>query len=102
MPVMDITSAIPPKAAPLVEQLVAVGGQLQSLLVHMEAAAAANGAALEAGAVPDVLRELLGAVLAPLARRRPEDCAIAGTVLEEVGATIEAELFLVPPDRDAA
>ena len=95
---MDHTPTIPPKAGPLVEQLVAVGGQLQSILVHMEAAAAANGSDLDARAVPDVLTELLGAILAPLARRRPEDCAIAGSVIEEVAATIESELFLVTLD----
>jgi hypothetical protein len=92
---MDHARAIPPKAAPFVDQLVGVGGQLQSILVHMEAAAAANGDRLTSQSVVEVLTELLGSILAPMARRRPDDAAIAASVLEEVAATIEAELFLV-------
>ena len=95
---MSHDHAIPPKAAPLVDQLVGVGGQLQSILVHMEAAAEANGDRLTNDSVVEVLTELLGSILAPMARRRPDDAAIAASVLEEVGATIEAELVLVAPD----
>lgn len=97
---MDTSSeapAIPPKAEPLVEQLVAVGGQLQSILAHMEAFAAASGDSLTSRSASDVLTELLGTALAPLARHRGEEAAVAASVLADVAATIESELYLVAP-----
>jgi hypothetical protein len=82
-PGMD--TAIPSKARPLVEQLVPVGARLHVVLAHLEACGAPDA--------PGALAGLLDAILTPLARRRPDDLALAARVLEEVAAAIEEELF---------
>ena len=94
---MDDTAAIPAKAAPLAEQLVAIGAQLHVILAHMEAWEADHGPRPDGASVPAILAELLESVLAPFARRSPDDAAAATRILTEVAAIIEGELFLVRP-----
>jgi hypothetical protein len=77
-------TAIPSKARPLVEQLVPVGAQLHLVLTHLEACGAPDA--------PGALAGLLDAILTPLARRRPDDVALAADVLAAVSAAIEEEL----------
>jgi hypothetical protein len=80
-------SAIPSKAHPLAEQLVAVGGQLHLMLSHLEACDAPDPV--------EALTGLLDAILTPLARRRPDDVALAADVLAGVAAAIEDELLVL-------
>jgi hypothetical protein len=49
----------------------------------------------DAPPIPDVPAALLTGVLAPLARRRPDDLATAAAVLDEVGRAIEDEFLLL-------
>ena len=92
--------AVPSPAAPLVRELVPVGGQLHLLIAHMEQWSAEGHSAADAPPIPDVLAALLDGVLAPLARRHPDDVLAATRVLREVGVAIEREILLVVPDRD--
>jgi hypothetical protein len=91
--------ALPAKAAPLAEQLVAVGAQLHLVLAHMEAWEADNGPRPDGATVPQILTELLETVLAPFARHRAGDAVATARVLAEVGAIIEGELLLVDRER---
>ena len=97
---MDPDPAMPAKARPFVEQLVPLAGQLHLLLAHMEQFQADGHSAPDAPPIPDVLASLLDGILAPLARERPDDLAVAAGVLAEVAKAVESELFLVEPPKD--
>ena len=94
------TRAVPSPVAPLVRALVPVAGQLHEVLAHMELCSAQGRSHPDAPPIPDVLAALLDGILAPLARRRPEDAEAATRVLRGVSEAIERELLLVTPDRD--
>jgi hypothetical protein len=93
-------TAIPAKAAPLAEQLVALGTCLHVILAHMETWEAEHGARDDGATVAQILGDLLATVLAPYARRHPADTAAAARILADVTAVVEAELVLVrAPER---
>lgn len=92
--------AIPAKAAPLAEQLVALGTCLHVILAHMEGWEAEHGSRDDGATVAQILGDLLATVLAPYARRNPADIAVAARILADVTAVVEGELFVVSsPDR---
>lgn len=86
----------PSPAEPFVRALVPLAGQLHLLLTHMERFEEEGLSHPDAAPVPDVLAALLTGILAPLARRRPDDLDVAATLLDEVGRAVEDELFVLP------
>ena len=92
----------PSDGASLAHSLVSVAAQLHGILSHMDRTIAAGRSPADAPPPPVVLESLLDDCLAPLVERDPVLAELMAAALDEIGAIVEEEIFLVrtpPPPR---
>ena len=81
----------------LARSLVAVAAQLHGILSHMDANLAAGRSAPGAPPPPVVLESLLGGCLEEMVERDPLLAELMANALDEIGAIVADEIFLVAP-----